>query len=335
MASQNRRKISDLNAEIRQQMFKSAHTFSFYQTYRLLKRIEDQNKRSIHSEPRLSFSFPASDVSEIHEDMNGDFNIIVNFLGLFGVSSPLPAFYTEKLMDDEKDDISASKTFMTLINDRFYELLFQVWLKNNIHLRVVEFEDPRQTDQLFSFLGLIEKQNRKELDKPFELLRYAGLFSQHPRSAMALETILQDAFKDIPVTVIPAQLRKVNIPNDQIYFLGKPHTAVGHNVMIGSELMDRMGKFRLEIGPMDAHQFNTFIPGGENFKKGTSLVALFLTDPLEYDIKVILKKGEVKTARLGTPADWSSLGISTWLFSGANSNEVFTIFKPYKGVGDD
>lgn len=328
MAGQNGRKNSDLSAELKQQLFKSSHAFSFYQAYRLLTRMQNSNKRTIHSEPRLSFSFPPSDVTQINEDVDGNFDIIVNFLGLFGVSSPLPAFYTEKLMDDERDDNTASKAFISLINDRFYELLFQVWLKNNIHLRVVEFDDPRQTDQLFSFLGLIEKQNRKQLDKPFELLRYSGLFSQHPRSAMALETILQDAFKGIPVTVLPAQLRKVNIPDDQVYFLGKPNTAVGNNIMIGSELMDRMGKFRLEIGPMDAHQFNTFIPGGENFKKGTSLVALFLTDPLEYDIKVILKKGEVRTARLGAPDGWSSLGISTWLFSGTNSNEVFTIFKP-------
>jgi len=327
MASPNGRKKSDLSAELKQQLFKSAHAFSFYQTHRLLRRSHTHKKPRIHSEPRLSFSFPASDISKIHENMDGDFEIIVNFLGLFGVSSPLPAFYTEKLMDDERDDNSASREFIALLNDRFYELLFQVWLKNNIHLRVVEFDVPGQIDQLFSFLGLIEEENRNQLDNPFELLRYAGLFSQHPRSAMALETILQDAFKGIPVTVIPAQLRKVNIPDDQIYFLGKPNTAVGDNIMIGSELMDRMGKFRLEIGPMDTHQFNTFIPGGDNFKKGTSIVRLFLTDPLEYDIKVILKKGEVRTARLGDPAGWSSLGISTWLFSGTNSNEVFTIFK--------
>jgi predicted component of type VI protein secretion system len=56
-----------------------------------------------------------------------------------------------------------------------------------------------------------------------------------------------------------------------------------------------------------------------------------MTDPFTYDIELILKKGEKKTAALGQ-TEWSSLGLNTWIFSGEDTEESRSILTPYQGT---
>jgi len=57
------------------------------------------------------------------------------------------------------------------------------------------------------------------------------------------------------------------------------------------------------------------------------MVGLYLTDPLEYDLELVLSEGEAKTICLGTPR-WSALGLDTWSFAGGMLSEVGVTFPP-------
>ena len=327
---------TDLKSEI----LKEGHAFSFFQIIRLLgclQKTDSKNRpagggvlENIRIKPSLSMAFPAADVEKIEErgdPESHEFRITANMMGLYGSTSPLPTFYTEELLAEEARDESVSRDFIDLINQRLYELLYRCWIKYRLYLQVIEVQHAPDLERLFCLLGLGEKVLRKEIAEPQSLLRYLGLFSQYPRSAVGLETLLQDALGDIPLRVISCVERKATIDIDQRCCLGVSGNSLGHDAYLGQEIVDKMGKFRIQVGPVNEKVFQTFSPGNKAYERLIFLIKIYLTEPMEYDLELILSKGQAQTVCLND-AVHAMLGVSTWVFSGDYMDEVRTIFTP-------
>ena len=125
----------------------------------------------------------------------------------------------------------------------------------------------------------------------------------------------------IPVDVIPCIQRKVRIPEDQRMLLGGTEKALGRDDYVGEEIDDRMGKFRLHFGPVNAKQFQTLLPGGESSDRLAFLTKYYVTDGLEYDVEITLAAGEAQCVCLGWP-EWSRLGLTSWIFSTEDLGEA-------------
>jgi len=326
--------------DLKLELLKMGHAFSFYQAIRLLGKMPAgpankpvASRRAwdhIRVRPNLSMAFPAADVEtieEVKDAQTGQYLITANILGLYGSTSPLPTFYTEELIDEEARDESVSRDFLDIVNHRLYELLFRCWAKYRQYLQVLELQHGPDLERLFCLLGLGEKELREELPDSHRLLRYIGLFSQFPRSMSGLKALLRDALGDIPLTIVPCVERKARIRASQRCCLGIGGCTLGKNAYLGQELSDRMGKFRIQVGPVDAKVYQTFFPGNEAYEQLTLLTRLYLTEPLAYDLELILSKGQARTVCLGN-TEHAMLGANTWVFSGEYLNEVRTILEP-------
>ena len=328
------------NAELKMDLLREGHSFSFLQAIRLLKvmlrsslgirqtELPDDYSISIH--PKLSLAFPPGDIDQIREidsDEHPGYEITANFLGLYGSSSPLPTFYTEDLMDEAAEDESAAKDFLDIINQRVFELFYEVCIKYRQSFQIIEANSQAHLERLFCLLGIGDKPVRETVADPYQLLRYIGLMTQRPRSGIGLEFILRDALDSLPVSVIPCVERRAKIPEDQKVFLGSAEHSLGMNTTIGEEVTDRMGKFKIQIGPLDTAAFRSFYPGADNYSLTCFLTDFYVLEHLEYDIEVILAEGEAKTACLGD-ADRSRVGLNTWIFSSDRIGEMRKVYSP-------
>lgn len=211
MAGPDRKSALDLKLDL----LKQGHGFSFFQALRLLRRCGGAGEespgdregadRSLRIRPDLSLGFPASDVARIVETQGGPagYRVTVSFLGLYGASSPLPTFYTEDLIDEMLADSTTTRDFLDIFHHQLYILLFRCWSKYRQFVKVVEEESPEDLEKLFCLMGLGEPELRKVAGGQYGLLRYLGLFTQHPRSAAGLEGLLHDAIGGPPVELIP------------------------------------------------------------------------------------------------------------------------------------
>src|SRR3546814_7786829 len=79
------------------------HRYAFFQALRLLRLHlgEETFAQSVRVRPTLSLSFPENDINSIVRE-NDILRITANFFGLYGVTSPLPTFYTEDLIRSEE-----------------------------------------------------------------------------------------------------------------------------------------------------------------------------------------------------------------------------------------
>ncbi|WLE99138.1 MAG: type VI secretion system baseplate subunit TssG [Candidatus Electrothrix communis] len=340
MAGTDRGTPLDLGLDIKLSLLKRGKEFSFFQAVRLLRLYLNAPSSAdaslpyghdqLHIVPHLSLAFPASDIESIEEETspeeNNSFRIQANFLSLYGASSPLPVFYTEELLAEASEEESASRDFLDIIHQRLYLLFFQSWLKYRQFQQVYEEQDSSHIDRLFCLLGLGEPEFREHVKDAPSLLRYTGLFSQAPRSAQGLKTLLTDSL-NLPVDIISCLKRKAKIPEDQRIRLGADEVGLGNDSFLGEEIDDRMGKFRIKIGPLDEPNYRALFPGSALYNKVVMLTDLFVTDPLEYDIEVTMAGQQAKTVCLGGE-QWSRLGLDSWLSSEEYIGEKSNLFTP-------
>jgi len=277
--------------------------------------------------PELSLAFPAADVARVERSgqNGGDLLITSTFLGLYGSSSPLPTHYTEDLLDEAAADSSVSRDFLDILHQRLYQLYFQCWSKYRLFVRVAEEQNPRDRERLFCLIGLGEKELRDTLPDPWQLVRYAGLLTQFPRSATGLQTLLRDALGIRQLEVEQCLLRHVPIPGDQQMSLGLSGMSLGTSTVLGSQIPDRMGKFRIHIGPLKKPAFDTFLPGTPQHDKLAGLIRLYILDPFDFDLKITLAAKQANPISLGDP-DGARLGWDSWCFSGATLGEVIATY---------
>ena len=284
-------------------------------------------QRRVHIRPELSLVFPAADVARVERtgDDGADFLVSATFLGLYGTSSPLPTHYTEDLLEEAAADSSVSRDFLDLLHQRLYQLYFQCWSKYRLFIRIAEEKNPRDLERLFCLIGLGEKELRDSVPNAASLLRFAGLFTQSPRSALGLRTLLRGALGVGKLEVEQCVPRRVPIPEDQRMRLGVANMCLGVDTVLGSELPERLGKFRIRIGPLSKREFDTFLPGTPRHDRLARLTRLYITDPFDFDLQLTMAAGEARPISLGDP-DGQRLGWNSWCFSGEALGEVSAIF---------
>jgi type VI secretion system protein ImpH len=331
MAGAHRRPSTDLKASSTQvtgELVANSRAFTFFQALRLLDRLDGAPRDSLRIRPALDLGFPAADLDRIDviESEHGpQYRMTATFFGLYGSSSPLPTFYTEDLIEEASQDESVSRDFLDIFHHRLYRLLYECWRKYQLFFQVAEKNDAATTERLFCLLGLGHRDYREQLPHARQLLRYVGLFTQFPRSATGLSTLLHDALPGVPIALTPCLKRMATIPRAQRLALGESCARIGMDTYLGEEMEDRMGKFRITVGPLDQAAFLRFTPGKEGYGMLTALTDQYLTDPLEYELEVILAAGQARTVSLGDPLR-STLGVTTWVFSGTHLEEVKTRF---------
>ncbi len=341
MAGKNRRSSTDLKTGLSENkahatqsdLIANGPAYAYFQAIRLLRQrlhaASGQNVAAderIRVRPSLDLAFPAADIEKIATVKKGDqtcYHVTANFLGLYGTSSPLPTFYSEDLIDEAGQDESVSRDFIDIIHQRLYALLFQGWLKYKQFFQVAEEKSAPYVERLYCLLGLGADALREEIPDSDRLLRYIGLFTQFPRSAAGLLTLLKDSLAGVPIALIPCVKRMAVIPESQRLKTGITGSVLGVDTYMGEEIEDRMGKFRVQIGPLTRSDFSRFTPGKPDYNKLVALTELYLTEPFEYEIELILKQNQAQTICLGNP-DRSALGVSGWVFSESTLGEVCT-----------
>ncbi|MBC8017316.1 MAG: type VI secretion system baseplate subunit TssF, partial [Verrucomicrobia bacterium] len=116
-------------------------------------------------------------------------------------------------------------------------------------------------------------------------------------------------------------LRRVPIPADQQMRMGITGMCLGVSTVLGSEIPDRMGKFRILIGPLKKKAFDSFLPDTPQHDKLAGLIRLYILDPFDFDLQITLAAGEAQPIRLGDP-DGARLGWNSWCFAGATLGAV-------------
>jgi type VI secretion system protein ImpH len=307
-----------------QDLTEGAPGFSFFQVVRLLEASLPDKVRTGHRgpvrdeavrfRPNLSFGFPPADVERV-ERTQGDgppYRVTVNFLGLYGSSSPLPAFFTEDILDQDPDD-NPQRDFLDLFHHRLVALFYRCWRKYRHHVGYRAGAADETSGRMYALAGLGMPELRGGLGVDRErLLAYMGLLGLRGRSPAKIAGVLGDYLDGVPVQVEPFVPRTVRMGPAAINHIGRRHCRLGRDFVLGSRVRDIAGKFRVVLGPMSLTRLLRHLPGAPDHAPVRGLVRLMLREPLAFDVTLRLKADEVPRWDLA-PDGPCRLGWTTWL----------------------
>ncbi|PRA23031.1 type VI secretion system baseplate subunit TssG [Pseudomonas poae] len=256
--------------------------------------------------------FPGHDIDRMeffieHDQLRA--RLRINVLGLCGAGSPLPAFYGEQALADA----NLTRDFLDLFHHRLQRLMLPIWRKYRYRACFKPGADDPFSGQMFALIGLGSQHLRDatQLDCK-RLLPYLGLLSLRAHSAALIETVLRYYFKHTRLFIEQWVERTVVIAHEQRNRLGMISSRLGHDQVLGHRVADRSGKFRVHVQGLEWRRFHDFLPAGGAFQTLCSLVRLTARDPLEYDVRLVLAKEEIRPFHIGEH-NLCRLGWTSWL----------------------
>lgn len=266
-------------------------------------------------------------VKELLKKGDGPLRMSVTFMGLYGVSSPLPSYFTDPITL-RKVEYFELKKFLDIFTHRMYSLFYRSWKK---YRHAVQFSPDKPDEYTLRLLALTgqwprrnKKAGRQGESSDFNLRRipYARFLGNRVRSAKGLQQLLRGYFGFERVRIRQFEADWVEIPVKAR--LGAGGVKLGQSIRLGDKMQDRLSRFTVEIGPLPRSLFNRFLPTAEETLRGTTegpaggilgqvreLIDAYLRDPLEYRVKVILEPEADEVPALGT--DHARMGMGIWL----------------------
>ncbi|MCD9117975.1 MULTISPECIES: type VI secretion system baseplate subunit TssG [Pseudomonas] len=261
-----------------------------------------------------SLGFPASDIDRVEffeEHGQVRARLSMNLVSLVGAGSPLPAFYGEQALGE--GDGNPTRDFLDVFHHRLQRLMLPIWRK---YRYCASFQSGAQdpfSEQLFALIGLGGEDIRKASQLNWKrLLPYLGLLSLRAHSAALIEAVLRYYFKHAELNLEQCIERRVDILGEQRNRLGSANSLLSQDLVLGERVRDRSGKFRIHISELDWQRFHEFLPIGTGYQPLCSLVRFTLRDPLEYDIRLVLRQQEIRELCMGEQ-NTCRLGWTSWL----------------------
>lgn len=326
----------------------------------------------IRLRPNLSFQSPTRDVESLGvlpatDGRDDRIQIEVNFGGLYGSDSPLPAYFTEYLLRElpeerrpgsraDEDDREAVRDFLDVFHHRLYSLLYRGWCKYRYHASISEapvegmgelaLQDPLSDEagldsisRLLMTLAGFGTRGTSVLGGVvpgthlLPLARYGGLTTQRPRSAAAIRAVLQASFPGMPLRICQFVPRAVLLDEDQLLRLGVGAKRLGQDSICGRSVVDGSSLVRIVAGPLVWDRFRSFFPGTPVRQEFDELIRRILPREIDFEIGLVLHADEVPPLELRREG-FGYLGRSSWVRSAPMAHDPMVRFKAQRSVSN-
>ena len=292
------------------------YRFEFFQAVRLLEKVRPERRavgrnampheEVVRFRSRVALDFPASEVHEINETVDaktGDerLEMLVNFMGMVGVSGVLPQPYTDLVLDRVRHRDTAMWSFLDIFTHRAVSMFYRAWRKYRFPVGYERGND-EFTAYLYDLVGLGTKGLRGRMSLADEsLLPYAGLIAQRPHSTNALENVLSDYFGTT------ARVRQffgqwLALDSADYTRLGNQNSILGESSIAGTRIWEQQSKFRIRLGPLDFKQFQEFLPNGSAYEPLRSIIRFMVGLEFDFDVQLLLRAQQVPSTILTTRA---------------------------------
>lgn len=330
MASPGRRIDSSVDlSEVETRLREEPYRFEFFQAIRLLERIFANRKPlgrfTLASEEvaRLgaypSLEFPASEIQYIDWPEDQAPFMAVNFMGTTGRQGPLPHPYTTLILDRLRAGDRTLRDFLDLFHHRMLSFFYQAWEKYRFAISYERGERDRFSHHLLDLIGLGTAGLQDRLAVPDDaFLFFAGIFGQRPRSAGALEMLLNDYF-EVPVEVVQLLGGWFRLDESTECCIGEratPSEQLGLGAVVGDEVWNQQARARIRIGPLDLEQYLEFLPNGSAYEPLRALLRFWTNEEIDFEVQLILRRDKVPGCELGGEGQgMPQLGWVTWMKS--------------------
>lgn len=309
MGTITRRKLPDLVKNI----VKSGEQYNFFQLMHLLEQhwlpcaISAKTiNEHLQLIPCKDMGFPATDIKQCNIDKHHKITTHLTFLGLCGVDSPLPHYFSEYI-HQEQINADCIYDFLNIFNNRLYILQYLAWKKYHLNNSYNEY--------LIALSGNI-LQNRDEQEFAF-----AGLLGAWHHNSTSLSGIISDYLGQVLVKIKQFMPRWINVGTT--LQLGPDRICLGDNAILGNQALTTADKITIFIGPLEMSQTLALLPDQEQYQRLIQLISRYIGSNITFNITFITKTP--KTCLI-LGQDNIKIGWISWLGEQDNDNIKIILF---------
>lgn len=315
-------KLNQSLVKIQEDLLENGAEYSFFQAFHLLNKINDaypvlprKPKRRIDIRPDLNLGFAESDISEVVElDKNLGFEVISQLPGLYGVASPLPDFYTEELLDNDWDNLSAPREFLDLIHNQLLPKLYHAWKLYKLNVNTVEEDQKDYWTLLYSLLGDPNDHQNQASESSRRIqrlkLQFFSLFSNSERNTYGVKSIIEEVLDLQGLEIEEFQARQLPIVPQLRCYLGSKNNQLGEDAHIGCTISDRSHSLAIHTKVISNDKYNKIINDTSALQDLRALLKEYLNRPIEITLSLTIT---ASSQPLVVGQNWNELGITTRL----------------------
>lgn len=273
--------------------------------------------------------------------------------GLIGPAGTLPRHYSSLVVERyRRFRDTALREFLDIFVQRMTALLCRAWAKYRpaVQYELTSFtglgaawdeaaESPRDpvTATVASLVGLGGRGLSGRLVTGDDVVfRHAAHFSRQPRSAESLERLLRDVYR-VPVRVEQFVGRWLELEQpDQTALASRDrpeglNARLGIDAIAGRRVWDVESAFEVVLGPLNAIDFGSRLPGTARLAALGDLLRLYAGPQFEIRVRLVLSAAAVPRCQLGgdeqgMTLSGSRLGWTTWLAGGPPRDRGDAVF---------
>ncbi len=327
--------ITSINNRIKESTFNYTLPQSIRIVCAYLKRIYpnkdfDELYKKIIFQANPSLAFQKTEINNINFieiDNEVKVQIKLNFLGIFGSSSPMPSHFTEMVLDSVDSDMILHD-FLNLFNHHLQKFVYPIWKKHRYYVQYRHDLKDRFSKYILSFLGLYSNIDLKNSSLNLQkLIPYIGILSMKHKSAGTLKAVIRHYLSHDNIEIIQCITSKYNIPSWQYSSLGNKNISLGSDFLIGESIVSKNAKFRILLKDAKDDDLIKYSVLGKKMEELNNLISFSLNEPLEHDVCFEIKKENKKKLILDEHGK-TYLGINSWI---GNSNFDENIIIAQKG----
>jgi len=266
----------------------------------------------IGQEPSLAFA-----PSPIHafdlSDESGRARLTILGFGLFGPNGPLPIHLTEYARERLRAHSDRTLVrFCDMFNHRFTLYFYRAWADAQSTASLDRPAEERFSRYAGSLVHLGDETLRQRDPVPDHAKLFgAGHLVRETRNAEGIKRLLEGFF-ETRVQVEQWIFHWLKLAPEQRTRIGAGRLAetLGVGAVVGAQVPDVQGKFRLRVGPLSLAGYESHLPGAKPFRQMLAWVRNYIGVELAWDVRLVLRGDEVPRARLGSTG---RLGWTTWL----------------------
>lgn len=301
--------------------------FNFYRFCQLVERLSETRLGAgcspaddpVRFRPHPGMGFPTGELKLTETDPeqpDAPPTVRTNFLGLYGVDSPLPTTFIDDITRG-REGHEAMMAFLDIFSHRIMTQFYRIWRK----YRYPETFEPGGTDATSQYLMALTG-----IASPREQPAYHGLAILpsllHPtHTAEGIAAVIRSQAPFTQVTVKPHY--PVLMPVDERAQLSMDnHRTLGEHLLLGDEISDVNYCAAVELYTEDPDEARGWMPGGQLRKDVLALLRVYLGCDDDVRLWVTIPTELLPRPRLGDDGLFSGYNIMLGLDEGTPAEDL-------------
>ncbi|EJD6656559.1 TPA: type VI secretion system baseplate subunit TssG [Enterobacter cloacae] len=249
--------------------------------------------------PHPGMGFPAGEIRGVEEPEHPHLppSVRINFMGLYGVESPLPSHYIDDIAQ-QREGYEATADFLDIFNHRLIAQYYRIWRKYSYPATFEAGGQDRTSQYLLGLAGLGISGCAQNIATPVSrFLALLPVMLLPGRTAEGLVSLVRLLAPGTQGRVWHHDRRRIPLNAPVTMSVRQPVSLKGRPVM-GEHATDVNGQVLLQLTTGDAREAQGWLPGGRLHTDLLALLHVYLGSRLDVRMQLCVDRALLPDAQI-------------------------------------